>query len=39
LLAGVIHHDEVGGVFEAYYYLLYDVSVDPKGLISTPETL
>ncbi|GAQ78857.1 hypothetical protein KFL_000200090 [Klebsormidium nitens] len=33
---GVMHHDEIGGVFEAYYYLPYDVSVDPKGLVSMP---
>ncbi|GAQ93527.1 hypothetical protein KFL_016180010, partial [Klebsormidium nitens] len=33
---GVMYHDEVGGVFEVYYYLPYDVSFIPRGLVSTP---
>ena len=31
-----MHHNEIGGVFEAYFYLPYNVAVDPKKLISTP---
>lgn len=34
--AGVMNHDEIGGVFEAYYYLPYNTTAIPRALVSAP---